>query len=146
MRYGTNWGDVQLDLGAAEDASDKIVNAMVITTDDGTVKGLYHLDQIWAYNEIGWKADVTSGLDGKTITNIRYYCSVKDEDTTDSSVPAYTNFIYDYPVEIPVASVYTGDVTAEFEDNSKLSPMYLIGYHHYNALLWKKNNDNNEEE
>ena len=120
VRYGTNWGDVQLDLGAAEDASDKIVNAMVITTDDGTVKGLYHLDQIWAYNEIGWKADVTSGLDGKTITNIRYYCSVKDEDTTDTAVPAYTNFIYDYPVEIPVASVYTGDVTAEFEDNSKL--------------------------
>lgn len=34
----------------------------------------------------------------------------------------------------------------DFEDNSKLSPMYLIGYHHYNALLWKKNNDNNEEE
>ena len=34
----------------------------------------------------------------------------------------------------------------DFEDNSKLSPMYLIGYHHYNALLWNKNNDNNEEE
>ena len=34
----------------------------------------------------------------------------------------------------------------DFEDNSKLSPMYLIGYHHYNALLRKKNNDNNEEE
>lgn len=26
-----------------------------------------------------------------------------------------------------------------FADNSKLSPMYLIGYHHYNALLWNEN-------
>lgn len=37
----------------------------------------------------------------------------------------------------------------DFADNSKLSPMYLIGFHHYNALLWagKNNNeDENEEE
>lgn len=36
----------------------------------------------------------------------------------------------------------------EFADNSKLSPLYLIGFHHYNALLWvnDKNSDNNEEE
>lgn len=35
----------------------------------------------------------------------------------------------------------------EFADDSKLSPMYLIGYHHYNALLWAGNsNENNEEE
>ncbi len=34
----------------------------------------------------------------------------------------------------------------EFADNSKLSPMYLIGYHHYNALLWQKNNENTKEE
>lgn len=34
----------------------------------------------------------------------------------------------------------------EFADNSKLSPMYLIGYHHYNALLWAGKEDKNEEE
>lgn len=34
----------------------------------------------------------------------------------------------------------------EFADNSKLSPMYLIGYHHYNALLWNKKEETNEEE
>ena len=33
-----------------------------------------------------------------------------------------------------------------FKDNSKLSPLYLIGFHHYNALLWKGSEDNNEEE
>ena len=33
-----------------------------------------------------------------------------------------------------------------FADNSKLSPLYLIGYHHYNALLWTKKEDKNEEE
>ena len=34
----------------------------------------------------------------------------------------------------------------DFADNSKLSPMYLIGFHHYNALLWNGNEDNKEEE
>lgn len=36
----------------------------------------------------------------------------------------------------------------DFADNSKLSPMYLIGFHHYNALLWagKNNNEENNEE
>ncbi len=34
----------------------------------------------------------------------------------------------------------------DYADNSKLSPMYLIGYHHYNALLWAGNNENNNEE
>ena len=35
----------------------------------------------------------------------------------------------------------------EFADNTKLSPMYLIGFHHYNALLWNENKtDNNAEE
>lgn len=40
-----------------------------------------------------------------------------------------------------------GKLTPEaFADNSKLSPMYLIGYHHYNALLWAGKEDKNEEE
>lgn len=34
----------------------------------------------------------------------------------------------------------------DYADNSKLSPMYLIGFHHYNALLWNSSKDNNEEE
>lgn len=34
----------------------------------------------------------------------------------------------------------------DFADNSKLSPLYLIGYHHYNALLWNGNEENNKEE
>ena len=36
----------------------------------------------------------------------------------------------------------------DFADNRKLSPMYLIGFHHYNALLWNnnKNHENNEED
>lgn len=33
-----------------------------------------------------------------------------------------------------------------FSNNSKLSPMYLIGYHHYSALLWNAKENNKEEE
>lgn len=34
----------------------------------------------------------------------------------------------------------------DYADNSKLSPLYLIGYHHYNALLWTGKEDKNEED
>lgn len=34
----------------------------------------------------------------------------------------------------------------DYANNSKLSPMYLIGYHHYNSLLWNGNEENKEEE
>lgn len=34
----------------------------------------------------------------------------------------------------------------DFENNDKLSPMYLIGFHHYNALLWNGSEDNKKED
>ena len=121
VSYGTNWGDIQLNLGEAEDASDKLVNAIVITAEDGTTKGLYQLDQIWAFNEVAWKVAVTPELDGKTITNIRYYCTVKDDDLEDTEVPAYANYVYDYTVNLPISQVYTGEVTATFDDDNNIT-------------------------
>lgn len=118
--YGTHWGDVQLEIGEAEEASDKIINAMVITAEDGTTKGLYHLDQIWSFNQIAWNIDATEGLDGKKITGIRYYCSVKDADVADTSVPAYENYVYDYNVDVDVSEVYTGEVTGKFRNEKGL--------------------------
>ncbi len=120
VTYGTNWGDIQLDLSTAEKASDKIVNAMVITAEDGSSKGLYHLDQIWSYSDIAWKVASTPGLDGKKITKVRYYCSDKDNDLTDGEIPAYHNYVYDYDFTADIAQVYTGEVTAEFKGNDSL--------------------------
>ncbi len=119
--YGTNWGDVQLNVSEASEASDKLINAVVITADDGTTKGLYQLAQIWSSSDIAWKVAVTDGLDGKTIKNIRYYCTVKDNDLTDNAAPVYTNYIYDYNVELPISQVYTGTVTAKFENSNTIS-------------------------
>ena len=120
VTYGTNWGDIQLDFSTAEKASDKIVNAMVLTTEDGFSKGLYHLDQIWSYSDIAWKVASTPGLDGKKITKVRYYCSEKDNDLTDGEIPTYHNYIYDYDFNTDIAQVYTGEVTAEFKGNNSL--------------------------
>jgi len=121
ISYGTNRGDIQLDVAGATDTSDKIINAMVITAEDGTTKGLYHLDQIWAFNEIAWNVAVTPELDGKAITNIRYYCTVKDGDLSDSQAPAYVNYIYDYNINVDVVQVYRGEVSATFEDANTIS-------------------------
>lgn len=120
VTYGTNWGDIQINLSTAEKASDKIVNAMVLTTEDGSSKGLYHLDQIWSYSDIAWKVASTPGLDGKKITKVRYYCSEKDNDLTDGEIPPYYNYIYDYDFNTDIAQVYTGEVTAEFKGNNSL--------------------------
>ena len=119
--YGTNWGDIQLNTGEAEAASDKIINGIVLTAEDGTSKGLYALDQIWAFNQLAWKVDVTSGLDGKKITGIRFYCSVKDTDLTDGSAPEYVNYIYDYKTDLELSQVYTGEVTAKFKNPTQLN-------------------------
>ncbi|MBR1444748.1 MAG: NEAT domain-containing protein [Firmicutes bacterium] len=116
VSYGTNWGDIQLAVSEAENVSDKLINAVVLTADDGTSKGLYHLGQVWSFKDIAWKVAVTEGLDGKTIKNIRYYCTVKDSDITDETVPEYKNYIYDYNVNIEVPQVYTGEVKADFKD------------------------------
>ncbi len=118
--YGTNWGDVQLNAGEAEGASDKIVNAVVLTAEDGTTKGLYHLDQIWAFNQMAWNVDFTKGLDGKKLKNIRYYCSVKDTDNEDGTAPVYVNYVYDYAVDLDISKVYTGDVIAKFKNETEL--------------------------
>lgn len=107
VSYGTNWGDVQLNLKAAADAFGKLINGVVLTTDAGDQKALVPLAQMFTVkSEIAWRAETLSGLDGKKITNIRCYCTAKDA--------AYENFIYDYPVDIDVSAVYTGEVSAKF--------------------------------
>ncbi len=121
VSYGTRWGDIQLDAGDAFETSDKLINAVILTTDDGEQHGLYHLDQIWAFNQLAWKADVLAGLDGKKITNIRYYCSVKDSDTTDDSAPEYINYVYDYSADRELSQVYTDEVTAKFRNENLLT-------------------------
>lgn len=119
VTYGGNWGDIQLSLTEASEASGKLVNAVVVTAKDAageeTKVGLVHLNNIWSYSEMAWKVAQTPGLDGKTITNVRYYCSVQDTDTEDGVAPVYENYVYDYPMNLPVSAVYTGKVTAAFD-------------------------------
>ena len=41
----------------------------------------------------------------------------------------------------------TGRFTPDaFADNSRLSPMYLLGYHHFMAYMWNGTTNNNKEE
>ena len=124
VTYGSNWGDVQMNLTAA-DVSDKLVNAVILTAQDAegneTKVGLYHLDQIWQNIELAWKVDATAGLDGKTITAVRYYCSVKDTDLTDGEAPAYQNYVYDYTMNQSICKVYTGEAQATFDSEKSIS-------------------------
>ena len=118
--YGSHWGDIQLNVTAA-DVSDKLVSAVVLTAEDGTKAGMYHLDQIWRGTQFAWKVDQIGNLDGKKITNVRFYCMVKDAELTDASAPAYANYVYDYPVNAEIAKVYTGEVKAVFDSPSQIT-------------------------
>ena len=120
LSTGTNWGNIQLDLFEAEAASDKTVNAMVFTTADGSEVGLVHLYHIWSYSDIAWKSETVSGLDGTTITGVRYYCSVKDEDLTDGAAPQYANYVYDYPLDVVTPAVWEGEVNGAFAGSSAI--------------------------
>lgn len=123
VAYGTNWGDVQLGISETDNADGKLVNAVVITADDGTKVGLVHLYNVWSFSDITWKAATVSGLDGKTITNILYYCSIKDDtvEAGNNDVPEYANYIYDYQVNLAIPPVYSGTVSASFDDSNSIT-------------------------
>lgn len=114
VSYGTNWGDVQLAVNGIDATADKIINGVEFTTASGNKVGLYHLDQIWANNSLGWRVAATQGLDGTSITNIRYYCSVKNNSSE------YTNYVYDYPVDVAISQVYTGEISAKFVGSNSI--------------------------
>ena len=92
--------------------------------------------------------------DEKRITNARRYWNVF------SSRPYQTWQIIEEKIEpylekdprlMTKYTKHINDIMAKmspdtFKDNSKLSPLYLIGFHHYNALLWKGSEDNNKED
>ncbi|MDO5398047.1 MAG: S-layer homology domain-containing protein [bacterium] len=116
VTYGSNWGDVQIGLSGAESVSDKQINAVVITAKDKDnnviTAGLMHLYNIWSYSDIAWRNSQIEGLNGATVTNVRYYCNAKDE---NSAEPTY--YIYDYPMNAELLPAYEGEVTAEFNGN-----------------------------
>lgn len=120
ITYGSHWGDVQANVTAPE-VNDKLVSAIVITAEDGTKVGLYHLDQIWRGTQLAWKNSVIDSLDGRKITNIRFYCMVKDGNLTDDAAPDYANYVYDYPVDVTIKKTYTGTVTAAFAGDSEIT-------------------------
>lgn len=111
VSYGTNWGDVQLDFTAPDAINGKQLNAVVVTAEDGKNAGLIHLYNAWSNNSFGWKVANIKDLDGKKLTNIRYYVNDK----------AGNYEVYDVPVDIDVVPVYTGEVTAQFDDQKTVS-------------------------
>ncbi len=127
-RYGTNWGDVQLSIGGVEELSSMLINAVVITARDadGTEVHVpfFHLTNVWSPTEMAWKAAQIRGLDGRTITDITYYSSVKDDSVGEDndSAPPYSNAVWTCTVKggFPVPPVY-GGVTADFSGSSSIS-------------------------
>ena len=108
VTYGSNWGDIQLGVSAAESISDKQINAVVISAVDSNNQpvsvGLVHLYNVWSYSDIAWKNATVNGLNGATLKNIRYYCNDKNL--------GYS--IIDFPVDVKLLPKYTETVSADF--------------------------------
>ncbi|MBR5949682.1 MAG: FMN-binding protein [Clostridia bacterium] len=104
VSYTTRWGDVEINLSCAEEASGMQINAMVFTADDGTTAGMIHLYNIWVGSKIGWNAERVIGLDNKKLTSVRFYCNDREG--------GY--FVYDYALDEDIKEVYFGTVGAAF--------------------------------
>lgn len=104
VSYTTRWGDVEINLSCAEEASSMQINAMVFTAEDGTTAGMIHLYNIWAGSKIGWNAERVLGLDNKKLTSVRFYCNDRQG--------GY--FVYDYSLDEDIKEVYFGSVNASF--------------------------------
>ncbi|MBR3299747.1 MAG: FMN-binding protein [Clostridia bacterium] len=104
VSYTTRWGDVEVNLSCAEEASAMQINAMVFTAEDGTTAGMIHLYNIWAGSKIGWNAERVVGLDNKKLTAVRFYCNDREGNY----------FVYDYALDEDIKEVYLGTVAAEF--------------------------------
>ena len=120
------------------------VNAVVLTTEDGAKYGLGHVTNIWRGIELGWNLEeALAAVNGKTVTNIRYY--------TESAV-------IDYPVSIPIADLgstgyYDIPKEADYADaviwarknritngtgNGTFSPELTVDRATLIAFLWKQ--------
>ena len=89
------WGDIQLDadgldLSGQEGVDSATIYGILLTTDDGTVYGLRHLENIWLQaDEIAWSvgdklteakgntlsSEAYEDMQGKTITGVTYICA-----------------------------------------------------------------------
>ncbi|MCR4935748.1 MAG: S-layer homology domain-containing protein [Oscillospiraceae bacterium] len=94
VTYNGRHTSIELVLEGTEGiAQGDAVSAVVLTTGDGAQYGMGHVTNIWRATQLGWNLDEPlAAINGKTITNIRYY-------TQDA--------ILDFPVQIAIADVGT---------------------------------------
>ena len=116
VAFGGHHSDVSVNVSAAKDIADKLVNAVALTTAKGTT-ALIPMYQIWSASEIGWNYADAPELNDNTVTGIRFYCSAKG----GSAASAYANYVYDYPVNVYIPREFTGTLTATFEGPSAIA-------------------------
>ena len=91
---------------------------------------------------------------GKRVTNAKRYWNVFSSrpfqtwQVIEERLQPYLDKLGNYSTvyEKRVQEIMDKMDRAAFEDNSKLSPSYLLGYHHYMSYMYKSNAENKEEE
>ena len=118
LSYGGHYTDIELVVFAEEITDTAVVNAVTLTTSDGTEYALRHVEHIWRKTDLGWNWEELdgNGLSGKTITNVTYY--LKDTKTDENGTEETVYGIYSYDVNLTV-KLNAGEVTAESEDGTE---------------------------
>ena len=118
LSYGGHYTDIELVVSAEEITDTAVVNAVTLTTSDGTEYALRHVEHIWRKTDLGWNWEELdgNGLSGKTITNVTYY--LKDTKTDENGTEETVYGIYSYDVNLTV-KLNAGEVTAESEDGTE---------------------------
>ena len=120
LSYGGHYTDIELVVSAEEITDTAVVNAVTLTTSDGTEYALRHVEHIWRKTDLGWNWEELdgNGLSGKTITNVTYY--LKDTKTDENGTEETVYGIYSYDVNLTV-KLNAGEVTAEFADENTIT-------------------------
>ena len=86
----TTYGDYQLDLDEETVTAflgEEYISAVTLTTTDGTVYGLRHVENIWKGYELAWSVGYTTTVHGSTVDSTTY---ADLEGATISTVTYYT--------------------------------------------------------
>lgn len=120
LSYGGHYTDIELVVSAEEITDTAVVNAVTLTTSDGTEYALRHVEHIWRKTDLGWNWEELdgNGLSGKSITNVTYY--LKDTKTDENGTEETVYGIYSYDVNLTV-KLNAGEVTAEFADENTIT-------------------------
>lgn len=113
VKYACHYTDIEFVIDAEEITNAAAMNAIVLTTEDGSTYALRHVENEWGRTDLGWNwKDLDgNGLSGKTIKNVKYYLLNAEGEYK----------IYSYDIDVTMKQNPGEETTATFTDSKTIT-------------------------